>query len=1620
MSFNYNMNTGHKRTFAQVASQLPTGIFMTEASHDAKGPVRDPKHSHIHVKEEYVPLSLRPSDHISNRKVWNKRENARRVQRLKDSRSNRCTPQSGDETTVPDLGRVVAQVHQTANKLGVKMPEKVMREAEALIALVVAMSECSSLPQFSSILFLYIRDHFDASMTSVICGYISDIFNKPSPQSDEPLPQWIESLKSVQGAWQMFRSNHSWKHMQEVLCILVSIGLCRASDLEFSIAGYQLVDKEMLEKQREGSDLIDAIVNVIVFFSQGAYLCFKKGSLRPLLMSDSGACEVDEEYVLILKMWDLVHSGNLQKIMHKTDAEFITRLEALSAKLNTMKESLRGFDRRLIMSKIERLALIANDFVTLKISCGVREAPFAIELFGDSAQGKTNLGDTIVSALLAEMDYPQGPEYRAIINPDEKYQSTWYTNKLVAVFDDVANTKAQFTEGSPLKLLIDFCNNQTAVATKADIQDKGKCFIEPKIVLATTNKKTLDAGTYSNCPYSIQRRMDVVITVRAKTEFQRLDSIGTPCGIDPQKVIESQMVDGVHVKPPIDDIWELTLEKAVKPANLTHVASYEVIVHNGKKLENVSARDAIAYLMETFRKHVKSQETVVAHMRNNNDRFARCQCGNLDAFCSCSPTPHIGWILGEAAHVATKAAGSALMNMTYHAEVAGAEKLYDAATSLDGEFSWVKMVPGDWYRSRWLQGILIHHIEDRTENYIKWFIRFWRFTCLLWCVCMPSAAPIVSLLYFAVSRNCDDVVTAYYLRKLEKKRGSIPRMVRRIRDDYASLFLKTIGVAAGIMLLVKVIQSFWWFVKQDGKKVQGSLDPQTIEEVHERDAEVDQWAQFALEPVQESVLRTNVPSDVRKVVERNLRYGRVHLPDGGLMLNTLFLTSNVCFVPDHYFEQVGDTIDISFLTDNTGIAGRSFRTKLSLSTSVKLHGDMRLCYVPSGGSFRDLRKHFPEEHYEDTGFEMIWRNKDGNFLDWRGRGRRCLTSNGRHTFKGLDYKNLTRPTFDGMCGATLISHSVNAGIAGFHVGGITGKPVGSAVSYSQSELAEAMEALRDLDTVLITGEDAGFRSVQLGKEVFDGVREPSKKSPLRYMPEGASVAYRGGCVGAATYRSDVRKTFISDTLTEVTGVENIWGKPKFQPEWYGWQKCLSTLSTPAQPFDPTLLQRASECYKRALIDVIEERPFWRRGPLNEKETLLGIPGEKFMDAIKLNTSIGFPMGGSKRKHVLELPPDDVYECNREFTPEIMAEIHEVEEKFRKGERAFCIAKACKKDEILPVAKEKCRIFYGNTIALTYLVRKYYLPVLRFLQMNSLVSECAVGVNSHGPEWEVLYQHMIAHGKDRIFAGDYSKYDQRMPSQLTAAALRICIDIARAMGYSEEDLRIMEVMAGEIVFPYIAFNGDLISLSEGTHISGNSLTVIINSIVGSLNLRCFYYHVYPSDPTGSFRRFVNIITYGDDNKGSVSAARPKFNIKACSEFLAQYGQIYTMPDKESELVPYMHDDDAEFLKRKSVYHDNLECHVGALDENSIFKSLHCYMRPKGCPLTCEEAVAQNIDGALREWFNHGPDVYAARREQMSMIAQEHKIDHLCLNLGQTYEQMCIDWHTKYSTAEESAD
>jgi len=1526
--------------------------------------------------------------------------------------------------------------HDLAKYAKVDITDAFISEVEGVVALFVAVAGCTDYMSIAASIFLYARKFSNKSISSQVLEFVCEILetemSSQDGKEDEVVPvkpAWLDMMRDARTNWELVKANKLFKQFSRLLSLCVTLGMCQASTVTFNIREYKVFEPDLTMIHANTLDLIDAAFSTITYFVENIYECFHTGSLRPFLINDKEAVELDEEYNKIIVWWDLVKNGNLEKIAKISEAEFDKRLESCATKFKLLTQNKQSsFNKKLIDDKYVRLCTIKNEYVTLKVTCGMRPAPFALELFGESNQGKTTCGEQIVDCLLKSADLPLGKEYRASINAGDKFMSNWTTNKLVMVIDDIANEKEAYVEKPPTRFIVDVCNNNPFYANKADLASKGQVFVEPKVVLVNTNKKSLDAFQYSNCPYSIQRRMNYVITVKAKPEFQ-LQVDGVSCGVDTQKVREHYEAIGGD-KPSIDDIWNLTVEKAVQPRQMKDLAKYVVVDdHYGRHMKDVSIHKVVEFLITEFETHRNNQKYILECNNSRSKGLSLCGidgCRNISGCCTKHRIdPHDGYEFGDdTSHALVK------LTDTFSKNLLGFEHCVDGALSLviiqaarhfSKHWNWVKFVPTPWLHNRtFCRSVMLFNKKKVMRLYAYETCKLWSFflcACyLFWCYCdqLDEASWIVwsfILLYFLVAisnqKKMIEIVEESYRKQLLNKNVVAPIM-QEWRDTYGSNLCAAIGIAGTIYALARLYRRFRAISQQ------GSLAPETQEDIDARDSEESPWTKITtreLPVTKESMCMTH--SSLRHVVEKNLVYGSLGTPEGVFAANGLFLTSNVIVIPNHYFQKY-DTLNCTFRKKEPDKTGGKFATRLCVNSSYRIPGtDFRVCYSPTGGSFKDITRWLPLENLPSHHFSMVWRRKDGSMWEAEGLSNPHdeIDTKVDTKFLGQRYVSLTENTFKGLCGATLISHGRGPCISGLHLGGNANTPSGASGTLLQKDALQAIQELKKIEGVIISGSGDKFEAEVLGVKIVDDTQEPCAKSPMNYLPHGSQIEYYGKCPGASTSKSDVKVTPISEHVMMVCDAPNIYGPPKMKPDWYGWQACLSTMAIPALPYEHKLLSRCVLDYKEALVGVFKSSLWCNARPLTDDENLCGIDGKKFIDSINLSTSIGFPLSGKKRKYVRFAEANEERQHPREFDDVIVREVERCLGLYKQGIRAFTVAKACKKDEIL--SKDKCRIFFGNPIALTFLIRKYFLPIVRVLQMNPLRSECAVGINCHGPEWNEFYAHVLARGTDRIIGGDYKNYDQFMPSQLIFASLRILIDFARLCDYKEEDLNVMETMCGDIVYSIIAFNGDLVGLTEGGHISGNSLTVVINGICGSLNARACFFTIYP-DTSFNFRQAVNFMTYGDDNIGTVDEDFTEFNIKSMSKFLKSYGQIYTMPDKDSELTEFLKLEEFEFLKRKSVYHESLGLYLGALVEKSIFKSLHCYMRPKGAPLSERHAAAMNMDTALLEWFNHGEDVYENRREQMKLVAELADLTHLCTRLDETYQQRVEMWKEKYES------
>lgn len=934
----------------------------------------------------------RPTTIEGKENWWLRKKDSKKLDQWKSSkRQGKFKPHFGVES----VAKVVNDMKSLADFAQIDMPDGLLRKVEGIVALLLNLQNCTTYQHFTSAIFLYIRDFYEVAITKQVMTYIESLFSEGVfVQQSDALnePNWLQMVRNLHTNWSLVKGNKAFKQLSKLLSILVTLGLCDVADLTFDMAGFKLFDENIFKQHMSAYDLADALFGTVTYFAEGAYLCFKTGSIQPLLLNDFATMELDDEYTNILAWNDLAKNGNLERVVGMSDAEFSRRLDTLTNNLNALVVNLSGLDKKLVLDKITKCKLLKNDLITRKISSGTRRSPFAVELFGDSNQGKTTFGDQLIDALLVSNGLPVDKQYRAALNPGDKFFSNWTSDKLVAILDDLANEKSNFVEKPPTRAIIDICNNQMYYAPKAELEAKGKCFVEPEVVMVTTNKKDLDAHAYSNCPYSIQRRMDLVMTVKCKEQFQRVVN-GKACGVDSRLVREFYTIDGEYCPPAIDDIWQITIERAVKPESLTNTAKYAPVEWNGKKMVDVSSIEAIQYAIECMHAHRQNQMAIMQHMKARSNELAKCThegCCHLKGMCPIHRD--LDKQFGLQTVVAIENVKNRLFKRTtrdvnsFTDKIEGVitKNLYKKTSEFLDKWDWLCLIPSEYIEHPYLVDFCRWYYQEDLQQEMYVINRQGCFSLLIFAYFSWIGALMLLPLMFAfgkiyyVTKTKDNLVA-----ELKRRNDNLPYVIRNTRDKYAKAICYGSAAIAALYMLSRLYKSY-----RELHPGQGSLEPTTAEEVKQRDDEPNVWATVCKRalPSTEKMKSTTL-EQLKTKVKKNLLYASVTVGDETLMANVFMLTSNVLLIPQHYFEK-SDTLMLTCRKVNPNCNGGLFKTRICVSSSYFVPDtDFAVCFTPNGGSFQDLTDYLLPGSVTDHPFALCWRKKDGTVLEAVGRAK---------------------------------------------------------------------------------------------------------------------------------------------------------------------------------------------------------------------------------------------------------------------------------------------------------------------------------------------------------------------------------------------------------------------------------------------------------------------------------------------------------------------------------------------------------------------------------------------------------------------------------------------------------
>lgn len=778
-------------------------------------------------------------------------------------------------------------------------------------------------------------------------------------------------------------------------------------------------------------------------------------------------------------------------------------------------------------------------------------------------------------------------------------------------------------------------------------------------------------------------------------------------------------------------------------------------------------------------------------------------------------------------------------------------------------------------------------------------------------------------------------------------RRQIPSRFREMSDVVRGLIIGSVIVA-----LVSYLRAFF-SEKEEPKEACGGIWAKKDDEFEVPKTTVNDGG----ESIEKTVAKSMLTIVISAKGDRPRRLCAVSLGDGNI------LTTGHIFHPDFSEWMCAVRYEPKALVSGECIF-RIERSNLTFLPGTDLVVIRSAYNVPR----RALSKYLAEVPSEFRGnMRILSRGEDGvfavengNIFDY-GPGR-YRSDHSLHEVSRVAYFTRDKGmTERGDCGSIILANSAR----GWYVHSVVSAGGSSGVGIA---LPLCNKMLQSIKPLFSPGDDLSYFAA--GNQ-STGVFAPEAPAAMFDWTDGGWAEKKGAFPGRSHPRTRVLPTKHADEIQAVLPEAGKYGAPKMKAELTeeGWKNpwvlnCNKQLR-PATGLPEAETVAAAD----ALIADLLSKKDWLKDvrPVSTDVAINGIPGNEYVNALPMGTSAGFPRPGPKRA---------VFERNEEqkWVPGAMIQerLHTLRSKYLSGERACVLMQGHLKDEPVPQAKIdafKTRVFTGCGVDLSIVMREQFVTVAEAIMRNNFHTECAVGMNCYSEAWEKLFEYLSEGGTldDRVLAGDFSAFDKRMPAVALFQAFRVLTALCEATGaFTQDDLLIQRGIATDMSYPFVSYNGD-VAMFYGGNSSGHTMTVMINSIVNSIYMRVAFARLTELSPR-EFRRHVNLITLGDDN--FMTSKHDAFNHMGVTKVLASFGIVYTMPDKESDSVPFVNIHSTDFLKRMFVRFEGKI--IAPLELESTFKSLLCFQERGN--ITEAEQTAQAYLAARREWSLHGPEVF----------------------------------------------
>nr|UZC83387.1 polyprotein [Anagyrus vladimiri dicistrovirus] len=384
-------------------------------------------------------------------------------------------------------------------------------------------------------------------------------------------------------------------------------------------------------------------------------------------------------------------------------------------------------------------------------------------------------------------------------------------------------------------------------------------------------------------------------------------------------------------------------------------------------------------------------------------------------------------------------------------------------------------------------------------------------------------------------------------------------------------------------------------------------------------------------------------------------------------------------------------------------------------------------------------------------------------------------------------------------------------------------------------------------------------------------------------------------------------------------------------------------------------------------------------PYTLEETCIGVPGEEFVNAVKRDTSAGFPFVqmGITRSQIFGTDMD--YDLKSELCQDIFKLVYFYEECASEGDVLDHYSVLTLKDERKPIEKaHKTRMFSAGPIDYLIWSKRWFNGVVAIISELRNKIHISVGTNVYSNDWHFMTEGLLR--KSTYFvAGDFEGFDASEQAYILKAAINVLIDFSQFVFGKDEFARVqMEAISVGLLHSYQVSGKHVFQWLKSLP-SGHYLTAIANSCFVLLSLSSAYLlakqklgNRISSLDVAYFWDHFGVVAYGDDH---VIAVPPEclsfYNQNTLVELLREFGLYYTDERKTGSFVPDSRPiEEIAYLKRGFYYHSELGRWLAPLDLQVVLET-PMWIRANPDP---HYQTFSNIEFSLRELSLHPQETW----------------------------------------------